>query len=152
MTITDQASAAGIDGTQDWTFSAAVADFNGDSWPDIFIARHWHPANLWLNNQDGTFSPSDTSYFGSTTMIKDRHDCLAADFDQDGRQDMFCSVGADRGQAAKANALYMQQQPGGTFVDQAYQWNVTDPWGRGRYGAVMDANNDGYPDIFYGTE
>ena len=40
----------------------------------------------------------------------------------------------------------------GTFVDQAYQENVTDPWGRGRYGAVLDANNDGYPDIFYGTE
>jgi len=148
VTITDQASAAGIDGTQDWTFSASVADFNGDGWPDIFIARHWHLANLWLNNQDGTFSQSDTQYFQS---IKDRHDCLAADFNTDGLQDIFCSVGADRGQAAKANALYMQQS-GGTFVDQAYQWNVTDPWGRGRYGAVLDANNDGYPDLFYGTE
>ena len=29
---------------------------------------------------------------------------------------------------------------------------MTDPTGRGRYGAVLDANNDGYPDIFYGTE
>jgi hypothetical protein len=150
VTITDQASAAGIDGTPDWTFSAAVADFSGDGWPDIFIARHWHAANLWLNNQDGTFSPSDTDYFGPTT-VKDRHDCLAADFDQDGRQDMFCSVGADRGSAAKANALYVQQHDG-SFTDQAYQEGVTDPWGRGRYGAVLDANNDGYPDIFYGTE
>jgi hypothetical protein len=149
VTITDQATAAGIDGTQDWTFSASVADFNGDGWPDIFIARHWHPANLWLNNQDGTFSQSpDASYF---TSIKDRHDCLAADFSRSGTQDMFCSVGADRGSAAKANALYVQQ-PGGTFVDEAYQEGVTDPWGRGRYGAVLDANNDGYPDIFYGTE
>ena len=148
VTITDQAPAAGIGGPQDWTFSASVADFNGDGWPDIFIARHWHPANLWLNNQDGTFRPSDTQYFSS---IKDRHDCMAADFNQNGLQDMFCSVGADRGSAAKANALYMQQ-PDGTFVDQAYQENVVDPWGRGRYGAVLDANNDGYPDIFYGTE
>ena len=63
MTITDQAAAAGIAGTQDWTFSAAVADFNGDGWPDMFVARHWHPANLWLNNQNGTFSPADVSYF-----------------------------------------------------------------------------------------
>ena len=84
-------------------------------------------------------------------QIKDRHDCLAADFDQDGLQDMFCSVGADRGSAVKANALYIQQ-PDHTFADEAYQENVTDPWGRGRYGAVLDANNDGYPDIFYGTE
>jgi hypothetical protein len=51
----------------------------------------------------------------------------------------------------KSNALYIQQ-PGGTFVDEAYQWNVSDPWGRGRYGAVLDANNDGFPDVFYGSE
>jgi hypothetical protein len=148
VTITDQAPAAGISAPQDWTFSAPVADFNSDGWPDIFIARHWHTANLWLNNQDGTFSQSDASYF---TEIKDRHDCEAADFNTDGLKDMFCSVGADRGSAAKANALYIQQ-PGGTFADDAYQENVVDPWGRGRYGAVLDANNDGYPDIFYGTE
>jgi hypothetical protein len=148
VTITDQAPAAGINGTQDWTFSASVADFSGDGWPDIFVARHWHPANMFLNNQDGTFSQSDVNYFKS---IKDRHDCEAADFNSDGLEDMFCSVGADRGSAAKANALYIQQ-PDGSFVDEAYQGNVVDPWGRGRYGAAFDANNDGYPDIFYGAE
>ena len=50
-----------------------------------------------------------------------------------------------------ANALHIQQ-PDHKFIDKAYQQNVTDPWGRGRYGAVLDANNDGYPDIFYGTD
>jgi VCBS repeat protein len=148
VTIADQASAAGISGTQDWTFGATVADINGDGWPDIFVARHWHPANLYLNNKNGTFSPSDVTFFKSIT---DRHDCHVADFNQDGRADIFCSVGADRGSAVKSNALYMQQS-GGTFVDQANQWNVSDPWGRGRYGAVLDANNDGFPDIFYGSE
>jgi hypothetical protein len=148
VTITDQAPAAGISGPQDWTFSAAVADFNGDGWPDIFIARHWHPADLWLNNRDGTFTQAGAAYFA---QIKDRHDCLAADFNQDGLEDMFCSVGADRGSAVKANALYVQQ-PDHTFVDEAYQQNVTDPMGRGRYGAVLDANHDGFPDIFYGAE
>jgi hypothetical protein len=148
VTITDRASAAGINGKQDWTFGAAVADINGDGWPDIFVARHWHPANLYLNNKNGTFSPSDVTYFKSIT---DRHDCHVADYNNDGRQDIFCSVGADRGSAVKSNALYIQQS-GGTFVDEAYQWNVSDPWGRGRYGAVLDANNDGFPDIFYGAE
>ena len=51
----------------------------------------------------------------------------------------------------KSNALYIQQ-PGGTFADQAYQWNVSDQTSRGRYGAVLDANHDGFPDIFYGAE
>jgi len=148
VTITDQASAAGIGGVVDWTFSAVVADINGDGWPDIFVARHWHPANLWINNKNGTFSPIDVTYFQS---IIDRHDCQAADFNQDGRKDIFCSVGADRGSAVKSNALFIQQ-PGDAFANEAYQWNVSDPWGRGRYGAVLDANNDGFPDIFYGTE
>ena len=112
------------------------------------MARHWHPANLWINNKNGTFSPIDASYFSS---IIDRHDCQAADFNQDGKEDIFCSVGADRGSAVKSNALFIQQS-GNTFVNDAYQWNVSDPWGRGRYGAVLDANNDGHPDIFYGTE
>jgi VCBS repeat protein len=148
VTITDQASAAGIGSPVDWTFSAVIADFNGDGWPDIFVARHWHPANLWINNKNGTFSPIDVNYFSS---IIDRHDCQAADFNKDGKEDIFCSVGADRGSAVKSNALFIQQS-GLTFTNEAYQWNVSDPWGRGRYGTVLDANNDGFPDIFYGTE
>jgi VCBS repeat protein len=148
VTITDRAVAAGINGPQDWTYSAAVADINGDGWPDMFVARNWHPANLWLNNHDGTFRAANVGYFSSIT---DRHDCQAADFNKDGRKDIFCSVGANRGTTVKSNALY-SQQPDGTFADQAYQQNVSDPMGRGRSGAVLDANNDGYPDIFYGAE
>ena len=104
-------SGGAISGRQDWTLSARpLPIFNGDGWPDVFIARHWHTADLWLNNQDGTFSPSDAMYF---QQIKDRHDCEAADFDDDGLE-ICCSVGADRGSAVKANALYIQQ-PDGTF-------------------------------------
>ena len=148
VTITDQAAAAGIGGTQDWSFSAAVADFNGDGWPDLFISHHWHPANLYINNQDGTFTAADVSFFSS---ILDRHDCQAADFNNDGRLDLFTSVGADRGTALKCNGLFIQQADG-TFVDQGYQWNIGDSTGRGRHCAVLDANNDGFPDIFYGTD
>ena len=147
VTITDRAAAAGLGGAPDLTWSAAVADFNADGWPDLFVPQHYHAAHLWLNAHDGTFSEANAGFFKAV----DRHDCLAADFNADGREDVFCSVGADRGTALKANELYLQQ-PGGTFAEQAYQWNVTDPAGRGRHSAVLDANNDGYPDLFSGTE
>jgi hypothetical protein len=148
VTITDQAAAAGITGTNDWSFSAAVADFTGDGWPDLFISHHWHAANLYLNNQDGTFTAADMGFFSS---ILDRHDCQAADFNQDGKLDIFCSVGADRGTSLKCNGLFLQQSDG-SFADMGYQWNIGDAAGRGRFCAVLDANNDGYPDIFYGTD
>ena len=148
VTITDQAAAAGIGGQQDWSFSAAVADLTGDGWPDLFVSHHWHPANLWTNNQDGTFSAADVSFFST---ILDRHDCRAGDFNKDGLRDIFSSVGADRGTALKCNGLFIQQ-PDGSFTDVAYQWNIGDATGRGRRCAVLDATNDGFPDVFYGTD
>ena len=31
------------------------ADFNGDGWPDIFVANDSRPNHLWINQKDGTF-------------------------------------------------------------------------------------------------
>jgi hypothetical protein len=146
VTVTDRAVAAGIAGAPDSTWSASTADFNADGWPDVFVAQHLSAAHLWLNNHDGTFRQVNAGFFNSV----DRHDCQAADFNADGREDLFCSVGADRGTSVKSNELYIQQ-PDSTFADQAYEWYVSDPLGRGRNAAILDANNDGRPDLFSGT-
>ena len=146
VTVTDRAAAAGLGSGLNLTWSAAVSDFNGDGWSDVFVAQHFRVSHQWLNNQDGSFREVNMGYFGPS----DRHDCLAADFNADGREDIFCSIGTDRGTALKSNELYLQQ-PGHTFTQQAYQWLVSDPAGRGRSSTILDANNDGHSDLFSGT-
>jgi len=103
VTATDQAAAAGLGSRPGLTWSAAVADFNADGWPDVFVAQHFNLSHLWLNNHDGTFSEANAGYFKGG----DRHDYVAADFNADGRQDMFGSIGTDRGTALKSNELYI---------------------------------------------
>jgi len=34
---------------------SAVGDFNGDNWPDIFIAEYYKTYTVWFNQGDGTF-------------------------------------------------------------------------------------------------
>jgi hypothetical protein len=148
VTFTDQAAtvAIGEDGAVGHTWSAAVADFNGDGHSDVFVSHHGDPGRLWITQIGGTFTEIDQRYFSGL----DRHDCEALDANRDGLVDLFCSVGADRGTGLKSNALYLQNADH-TFSDQAYQWAVSDPEDRGRYSTILDANNDGYPDVFSGS-
>src|SRR5260221_1866058 len=53
-TFTDVTAKAGIDApSRGW--GAVCADLPGDGWPDIFIANDEEPAQLWVNQHDGTF-------------------------------------------------------------------------------------------------
>ncbi len=49
------------------------------------------------------------------------------------------------------NELWMQG-PVGTFVDRGVSWGVGDVCGRGRFVTTLDANGDGWEDIFLGNE
>ena len=129
------------------THGAVIDDFNNDKLPDIFLGRHGLPPRFYINDGNGHFTETNQGTFRET----DRHGCGAADVNQDGLKDFFCTAGAAIGTLAKRNQLYIQR-PDHTFVDLAAQYGVLEPFGRGREGTFVRANGDAFPDLFVANE
>ncbi len=70
-----------------YALSVTVEDFNGDEWPDIFVANDFQEQdNLYINNGDGTFTDMATTYMRHSSLSSMGSD--AADFNNDGRPDL----------------------------------------------------------------
>jgi hypothetical protein len=145
VSAVDKAADAGISGNTE-TYGAIIADFNNDTKPDIFLGRHGEQPGLYENAGNGQFQETNQGTF----VRADRHGCDAADVNGDGLKDIFCTEGANHGTSAKHNELYIQQ-PDHTFAEQAGQYGVLDPFGRGRSARFIDANGDGRPDLLVGN-
>ena len=62
-TFTNITKQAGIE-NRAWGLSAAIGDFNGDTFLDVFVANDFlQPDFLYVNNGDGTFTDKALSYF-----------------------------------------------------------------------------------------
>jgi hypothetical protein len=143
---TDVAAQAGLP-TSSRTFGAVIFDYNNDGWPDIFLSRHDQVAWLFRNTH-GRFVRVKGDVFPARS---DRHECSAADFNGDGRLDLFCPVGGESGLEPKhsPDQLWIQQA-NGTFIDDGKELPA-DPYGRSRHSLVLDANGDRRPDILIGN-
>ena len=145
-TFTDVSKKCGIAGSPGKGLGIAINDFDGDGWPDVFVANDSVPEQLFRNNHDGTFS--------EVALMSG----LA--YDQNGH--VFAGMGADFGDyegsgwpAVFVNALANQKYKlfrnvKGNFDD------VTDSIGLGTlsishsgWGAKwLDFDNDGRLDLF----
>ncbi|MHC4992363.1 MAG: FG-GAP repeat domain-containing protein, partial [Planctomycetota bacterium] len=54
-TFTDVTDEAGLSSAVATGLGVATGDFDGDGWPDLFVANDTMPDHLWLNRGDGTF-------------------------------------------------------------------------------------------------
>jgi hypothetical protein len=168
----DVSEAAGIyGGINGYGLGIAVADFNIDGYPDIYIGNDFHEDDYYyLNNGDGTFTESLKKYFGHTSRFSMGND--VADINNDGLPDLISldmlpeeeiplksSEGDDNVQIQQLrinrfgyhyqftrNMLYVNQ-PDGNFMETALQSGIaaTDWSWSSLFG---DFNQDGEQDLF----
>jgi enediyne biosynthesis protein E4 len=124
----------------------AILDYDGDGWPDIFLANDTQPNKLYLNKHDGTFEekavPAGIA-FSEDGIARAGMGVDAGDYDHSGRTSLIISNFANQ-----MLSLY-HNEGNGLFVDEAPSSEV----GRATlvtlgFGCFFfDYDNDGWPDI-----
>jgi hypothetical protein len=142
--LQDISSQAGI-AQSDQSYNTLVFDANGDGIQDFLYSPQNDKTGrqLWLGNPNGTFT---LAAHLKSSLTTDQHSCVTADFDQNGLPDVYCVMGAIYGSREKANPLWLQQPGGSWSLDETS--GAQDPYGRGYSATVIDANGDGWPDLF----
>ena len=87
--FTDVSEQAGIyGGINGYGIDVAVADFNQDGLPDIYVGNDFHEDDYYyINNGNGTFTENLKNYFGHTTRFSMGND--VADINHDGLPDLI---------------------------------------------------------------
>lgn len=87
--VTEQSGVGKVKGF--YAFTPVAADFNGDGWPDVYIACDSTPSILFRNNKDRTFTEIGAEAgvaFSEHGFEQGGMGIGVADFDNDGRLDL----------------------------------------------------------------
>jgi hypothetical protein len=124
-TFVEVGRAAGIAGF-DFGNAAVWWDYNGDGWPDLYVANdYFGPDRLYRNNRDGTFSDVAREVLPRTPWTSMGAD--VADLDNDGRLDLMASDMS--GTTHRKRMVEMGDvEKSGWFLDlpepRQYMWNA----------------------------
>jgi hypothetical protein len=138
---------AGIADPTSKSLGVTVFDFDGDGWPDIFVANDTQPNKLYRNNHDGTFKEAGMIAgvaFSEHGMTRGGMGVDTCDYDRSGRPHLL--VGNFSNQML---GLY-HNEGGGFFVDEAPSSTVGSASLLALAFATFffDFDLDGFPDIF----
>ena len=177
-TFTDVAAKAGVTNDR-WGFGVAIADYDNDGWPDIFVSN-WGKNRLYHNNHDGTFT--DVAEKAGVQLGNWSAGSTWGDFDGDGRLDLFVPgyvhfdrnnlpTGGESGvsdtyctfrgvlvncgpRGLKGEPDHLFRNNGdGTFSDVSEKAGVADqPGYYGLSSLFVDINNDGKVDLLVGND
>ncbi len=166
-TFTDITDKAGV-ANERWGFGVAVADYDNDGWPDIYVANYGKN-RLYHNNHDGTFT--DVAEKAGVALGGWSTGPTFGDYDRDGLLDLFVPgyVKFDVDHPPRGGKLCQfrgmpvfcgpQGLPGesdhlfhnngdGTFTDVSVKAGVSDPSGMyGLASVFVDMDDDGWPDL-----
>ncbi|MFN3323214.1 MAG: CRTAC1 family protein [Bryobacteraceae bacterium] len=143
----DVTAKAGLADPTSKALGVAMLDFDGDGWPDLFVANDTQPNKLYRNRGNGTFVEEGVIAgvaYGEDGVARGAMGVDAIDYDRSGRPHLL--VGNFSNQML---ALY-RNEGNGLFVDEAPRSTV----GRASlltlaFGVFFfDYDLDGHPDIF----
>ena len=138
--VTDQ---MGVGSTR-WTLAAAAADFNGDGWPDLFLANDYGPEELFVNDSGKRFVLTKA---GLESDSKSGMSASLGDVLNRGRLDAFVTNISERGYLFQGNNLRLnflpelgrfQQGAEGVIADAGWAWGAQ----------LGDLDNDGRNELF----
>lgn len=149
-TFTDATVSAGIEkANAGYGLTAITADFDGDGWPDIYLACDSTPSLLFVNQHDGTFREEALDRgvaLSDDGMVQAGMGVSIGDLKCSGHLDIVKTHFA-----ADTPAVYVSDGKGEFRDDTLRSGLATEnrfiSWGIG----IEDLDNDGRPDIFWVT-
>lgn len=132
-------------GSTRWTLAAASADFNGDFWPDIYLANDYGPEELYLNDRGRRFVLTTTA--GLESESKSGMSVSLGDAFNRGRLDAFVTNISERGYVFQNNNLRLNEMAERGRFRNIAEGEIADAgwaWGA-QFG---DLDNDGANELF----
>jgi hypothetical protein len=146
-TFVDVTAKALLGGPFGPALGVSTADFNGDGWPDIYVANDGKQNLLWINQRNGTFKNMGLLSGASLSADGKANGSMgvdAGDVDNDGDEDLFMTQLPTEG-----GSLYVNDGSG-LFEDRSSSSGL-GRLTRGYTGfgtAWFDFDNDGWLDLF----
>ncbi len=168
-TFTDVTAKAGLN-VEMYGMGVAVGDYNNDGFPDIFVTCVGQN-RLFRNTGKGTFIDV-TAKSGFDKRLGFSTSALWFDYDRDGlldlfvcnyvkwspEHDIFCSVDGKHKsyctpEAYRGQTCWLFRNKGdGTFEDVTAQSGIFDSSSKSLGVAMLDSNDDGWPDLLVAND
>jgi hypothetical protein len=168
-TFTDVTARAGVAGGG-YGMGAAVGDYNGDGWPDLYVTQYGRSI-LYRNNKDGTFT--DVTDKAGVAAPGWASSAVWFDYDNDGKLDLFVCRFVDFDKSKNqfcgdqhtgerfycvptayqpARSWLFHNNGDGTFTDVSRESGIANVLGKAWGVVATDVDNDGWMDLFVAND